>query len=214
MDPPKGQHYLRLVNGTAEVANAIQPFGLKWKVAKDSEEIKQIQLSAEDEEKLQQLSAMPLDDLAFALDKARNNESLVAFFIYRGEGLLFPGDAQYGNWRAWIENEDSSDVLQRVTFIKVAHHGSVNATPVSVVEGISKGIAAMISTQSEPWKSIPQNNLMGHLGEKTGPRIVRSDWIKVDGAPKPLTGAVPKQPTAFPKGFHSGQFWVDYLTSI
>ncbi|MFO0984351.1 MAG: hypothetical protein U1E76_21940 [Planctomycetota bacterium] len=69
--------------------------------------------------------------MAFTIDQARNNESVVALLSYRGHHLLFPGDAEYGNWRWWPENMDSPALLEQVTFFKVAHHGSVNATPIN-----------------------------------------------------------------------------------
>jgi hypothetical protein len=37
--------------------------------------------------------------LAFALDRAINNPSVVALFTYRGKGLLFGGDSQYDGWK-------------------------------------------------------------------------------------------------------------------
>ena len=42
-------------------------------------------------------------DLALQLDSATNNTSLVLAIerIADGKVLLFPGDAQQGNWRSW-----------------------------------------------------------------------------------------------------------------
>lgn len=51
--------------------------------------------------------------------------------------LLFPGDAQYGNWMSWDDaafplggGEEISvkELLARTVFYKVGHHGSHNAT--------------------------------------------------------------------------------------
>src|ERR1051325_2509882 len=208
MDPPKGQHYLRMGPGGAETANGIKPFVDKW-VVQDSSNVK---LDAEDEKKLHEVANNPLDSLAFALDQARNNESVVALLIYKGQYLLFPGDAQYGNWRWWLENEQSEEVLSQISFFKVSHHGSLNATPKGALEKMSDGqFAAMVSTQSTPWKSIPKVPLMERLDEKTKKRIVRSDWLKLQGAPGPLAGAAPKLPSTLPKGFSQGALWYDYL---
>jgi hypothetical protein len=133
--------------------------------------------------------------LAFALDKARNNESVVALLIYQDQYLLFPGDAQYGNWRGWLEQDDAQDILGRIRFLKVAHHGSVNATPNSALEQMTEGMfATMVSTQSVPWKSIPRVPLMARLSERATKRVVRSDWIPVPDAPVPASGAQPPMP--------------------
>jgi glyoxylase-like metal-dependent hydrolase (beta-lactamase superfamily II) len=89
---------------------------------------------------------------ALQLDNATNNTSL-AFALeigLPGEGkvLLFPGDAQVGNWESWfgkvkIEGKeygkdmvwkvgdkavDATDLLRRTVLYKVGHHGSHNAT--------------------------------------------------------------------------------------
>jgi hypothetical protein len=157
-------------------------------------------------------SADFLSDLAFALDQARNNESLVTLFEFRGKHLLFTGDAQYGNWKYWIENEQSSDdILSRIEFLKVAHHGSHNATPKMALEKMGEGtFAAMVSTQSKPWKPIPRVPLMARVHEKTRGNVVRSDWIEHDGAPMPLEGTEPMKPSTLPEGFNQGEFWIDY----
>jgi hypothetical protein len=89
---------------------------------------------------------------ALQLDSATNNTSL-AFALEigpPGEGkvLLFPGDAQVGNWESWfgkvkVEGKeygkdmvwkvgdktiDANDLLRRTVLYKVGHHGSHNAT--------------------------------------------------------------------------------------
>ena len=107
---------------------------------------------------------------------------MTLFVIYNQYYLLFTGDAQYGNWRWWLENEQSKDILSKINFFKIGHHGSHNATPKTALEGMSDGnFVAMVSTQSVPWESIPRNHLMTRLSEKTRKRIVRSDWISVEG---------------------------------
>ena len=46
--------------------------------------------------------------------------------------------------------------------------------------------AAMVSTQSKPWNSIPRAPLMTRLNEKTERQVVRSDWLYVNDAPEPI----------------------------
>jgi hypothetical protein len=168
--------------------------------------------TADDEQLLADVTTSSAAALAFALDKARNNESVVTLLSYKNQHLLFAGDAQYGNWRWWLENEQPAQILPTIRFLKVAHHGSVNATPVSALEKMSDGgFAAMVSTQSKPWPSIPRVPLMKRLSEKTQQRVVRSDWLQVAGAPQPSVGTEPPQPATLPAGFSEGSLWFDYI---
>jgi hypothetical protein len=93
-------------------------------------------------------------ELALQLDSATNNTSL-AFALEigppgSGKVLLFPGDAQVGNWLSWFGKVQigkrelgkdmvwgsegagtritAEDLLRRTVFYKVGHHGSHNAT--------------------------------------------------------------------------------------
>ena len=211
MDPPASQHYLRLAEGGV-TEPPIQPFQKRWLANREAEEMAAIVLKSEEEKELETTLGSSVEDLAFSLDNAKNNESVVALFAFRGQYLLFPGDAQYGNWTWWLDHESPEEILPRVTFFKVSHHGSVNATPKRVVEGMSAGkFAAMVSTQSSPWSSIPRVPLMEALDEKTKQRIVRSDWLDIDGAPKPSPETAPAKPQKLPKGFQQGRLWFDYL---
>ncbi|HEX5731503.1 MAG TPA: MBL fold metallo-hydrolase [Blastocatellia bacterium] len=213
MDPPAGQHYLRLVNGNVEPADSAPIFANKWTAQANA--IGVPRLSLDDMQTLKERAEFPLDDLAFALTKVTNNTSLVVLLVFRGQYLLFPGDAEYGNWRWWLEQDDSGDILSRISFYKVSHHGSFNGTPKSAVEKMSEGrFGAMVSTQSAPWKSIPKPELMTALNLRAQKRIVRSDWISVDSAPAPLPGSMPVEPPRLPKGFSKGSIWVDYFINL
>src|SRR5215208_2535383 len=84
-------------------------------------------------------------ELALHLDSYTNNTCL-AFAIELGEPgegkvLLFPGDAQVGNWLSWgelnweVKNSkgetkkiNAENLLARAVLYKVGHHGSHNAT--------------------------------------------------------------------------------------
>lgn len=80
---------------------------------------------------------------ALKLDSYTNNMSLaLAFELPDRQVLLFPGDAQVGNWESWHEDSKgnkqiftlgyrkvtAADLLDRTVLYKVAHHGSHNAT--------------------------------------------------------------------------------------
>jgi len=213
MDPPAGQRYLALNGKRTERLNAVEPFAQRWRLASNRREIAKLRFSESDRKVFQKaLAGQSLEALAFALDQAKNNTSLVTLFNFRGQQLLFPGDAQWGSWRYWLEKDDAEAILSGVTFFKVAHHGSHNATPRSALERMAKGkFAAMVSTQSVPWKSIPREPLMDRLGEMTKNRVLRSDSLKVEG----LMDA-PKGPalSRLPKGFVQGDFWYDYLIPV
>jgi hypothetical protein len=83
--------------------------------------------------------------LALQLDSDTNNTSLALAFELgkpgKGRVLLFPGDAQVGNWLSWHEGLEwkidgdgrakpvtARDLLSRTVLYKVGHHGSHNAT--------------------------------------------------------------------------------------
>jgi hypothetical protein len=91
-------------------------------------------------------------EFALQLDSATNNTSL-AFALEigppgKGKVLLFPGDAQVGNWESWFGKVKvgkkemgkdmvwsmnggkvtAEDLLRRTVLYKVGHHGSHNAT--------------------------------------------------------------------------------------
>ena len=75
--------------------------------------------------------------LAMQLDSDTNNTSLVLAFELPDETfMLFPGDAQVGNWESWHDQDyedetrklSATQILGRVRFYKVGHHGSHNAT--------------------------------------------------------------------------------------
>jgi hypothetical protein len=217
MDPPEDQRYLRLGAGGAVVAaNELRPFAPKWVLDRASGLHPHLTLSAEEERDLRDgLADDALDGLAFALDQAKNNTSLVTLLVFRGQYLLFPGDAQYGNWKWWLDNEGGEEILPRINFLKVAHHGSHNATPKDALEKMADGsFAAMVSTQSVPWDSIPRVPLMRRLSEKAKNRLVRSDWLKIRGAPGPLHDTAPPKPARLPDGFREGRFWYDYLIAV
>ena len=206
MDPPSGQHYLRLGEDGRPVAdNTPHPFADRWRIKPGNYGAP----VAEDVETLNQRADTPLDALAFALDQALNNTSVVALFQYGGKNLLFAGDAQFGNWKAWLDDKNSDEILQQIDFYKVAHHGSINATPKNALEKMGHGdFAAMVSTQSVPRPSIPAGKLMDALERRTQHGVVRSDSLAVAAAPKAPKGP---QLVKLPEGFSSGPLFYDYV---
>lgn len=208
MNPPKAQRYMSMgADGTSEMTNAIRPFDDVWERSASDHDRGPI-LSTEDEADLQDRTKSDFEGLAFVLDDAINNSSVAALFTYGGQHLLFPGDAQWGNWKFWIEADGGKELLSSLRFYKVSHHGSHNATPRSALEGMPDGFAAMCSTQSKPWPSIPQEKLWTRLSEKTGNRAVRSDSLPWPDAPDGPTLE------RLPSGFRKGSFWIDYFVPV
>jgi hypothetical protein len=150
------------------------------------------------------------EQLALKLDSDTNNTSLVLAFAV-GEGtdrrvLLFPGDAQVGNWESWQQYIwprgakrddpaaiDISKLLASTVFYKVGHHASHNATlrAAGLELMTNPELVAMIPVQEEfarktkHW-NMPFPSLLARLLEKTKGRVFRADRplsdLKEDGA--------------------------------
>ena len=205
MDPPKAERYLRATDDGTVEEGVLRPFDSPVLPEDDPGP----RLTERQRRALQAAVELTPEALAFALDRAINNTSIVALFSYRGVSLLFAGDSQYGGWKSWLDLPDAAAELGRLSFYKVAHHGSENATPRTALEGMpTDKFAAMISTQSVPWPSIPYGKLMDALERQTGGRVLRSDSVKVADAPEgPLVSQLPE-------GFDIGPFWVDYHIAL
>lgn len=64
-------------------------------------------------------------DLLRAADKTRNNTSVALRLRYGDSSVLLPGDAEHRSW----ELMDQKPETLRADVIKIAHHGSINASP-------------------------------------------------------------------------------------
>lgn len=147
------------------------------------------------------------ETLALKIDGDVNNTSLaLAIEAPDRRVLLFPADAQVGNWLSWhdqtypakpadkdVKGETAEEILGRVIFYKVGHHGSHNAT--ARAQGLelmtSPDLVAMIpvvekvakeqKTASNPdgW-AMPYGSLYSRLQEKTRKRILRGDGVPAD----------------------------------
>lgn len=135
-------------------------------------------------------------ELALHLDNYTNN-TCFAFAVELGtEGkvLLFPGDAQVGNWLSWsdlsweIKGKDNQkktitidDLLARTVLYKVGHHGSHNAT--LKAKGLEKmeseELTALIpvhrkTAEKQKWP-FPFPALWERLKEKCRGRVILAD---------------------------------------
>lgn len=149
------------------------------------------------------------NDLALKLDNDTNNTSLALAIELSpgGDILLFPGDAQVGNWLSWAnlvwpqgaEPGDASattaaSLLARTVLYKVGHHASHNATLRD--QGLelmtSPELVAMIpvdekmAREKKKW-DMPFGPLLRRLEEKTRGRLIRADQTvsALKAGPKP-----------------------------
>ncbi|HTM35081.1 MAG TPA: MBL fold metallo-hydrolase [Vicinamibacterales bacterium] len=126
---------------------AAQPFDSRFRVERESARAGAVYpqyLSEADWRRVDDDWMHMAGDLALQLDSATNNTSLAIAIerIADGKVLLFPADAQEGNWLSWhdpaitwtIRNGDrdqtvtAATLLSRAVFYKVGHHGSHNGT--------------------------------------------------------------------------------------
>jgi hypothetical protein len=155
--------------------------------------------------------------LALQLDSNTNNTSLALAIelVDSGKVLLFPADAQVGNWLSWgalswkvpaangqEETVGAADLLRRTVLYKVGHHGSHNATlrEQGLEEMVSADLVVLIPVdrrmaEKKRW-NMPFPPLFDRLHEKASGRILRiDDTEKVaerkapDGVPAPLWSA-------------------------
>jgi beta-lactamase superfamily II metal-dependent hydrolase len=208
MDPPTTDHYLRMA-ADAAMGLEVAPFA-KWEIKPNRLPKGWERVPANLITHLEQSAGFAATAAAFSLDKFLNNTSIVALFSWNGKTMLFPGDAQYGDWSSWYK-KTGTDLLGNICFYKVAHHGSWNATPKGALEEMPHNhFAAMVSTQDKPWASIPRAALISALDSQTGGRLMRSDSIpvpvKAPSGPKIST----MNPAFTPGNYKQGEYWVDY----
>jgi hypothetical protein len=132
------------------------------------------------------------EQLALALDSATNNTSLALAIelVESGKVLLFPADAQVGNWLSWqsLQWKDekrtvtTADLLARTQFYKVGHHGSHNATLKE--KGLemmpAAGLVAFIPVDEamakvKRWFEMPLPHLLDALHDHCGDAVIRTD---------------------------------------
>jgi hypothetical protein len=111
--------------------------------------------------------------------------------------LLFPADAQVGNWTSWNDHTfdggngqkvTAKELLARTVFYKVGHHGSHNATlRVGGLEDMGGDLVAMLPVDQamaakKRWGHMPLAGLVAALKKHTGGRLLRLDsGLPADG---------------------------------
>jgi hypothetical protein len=135
------------------------------------------------------------ETMALQLDSATNNTSLVlAIELETGAILLFPGDAQAGNWLSWQglkweigdpgnkKTVTGPELLARTIFYKVGHHGSHNATlqAKGLELMVNDSLVAMIPVDhamalKKRWGRMPFPALVDRIRDKTHGRVLSAD---------------------------------------
>ena len=161
-------------------------------VAKDYNAQFRSQFGSEDRDAWRRLrldGMAELESLALMLDGDTNNTSLaLAFELGKGGPvLLFPADAQVGNWMSWgaVKWKGSTvtmdDLFARTVLYKVGHHGSHNATMKD--QGLEKmknrDLIALVPVNlkmaaKKKWK-MPIEPLKNRLMERTRGRVILAD---------------------------------------
>jgi hypothetical protein len=139
-------------------------------------------------------------ELALNLDSDTNNTclALAIELVESGKVLLFPGDAQVGNWLSWeklswkvagsTEPVTAKDLLERTVLYKVGHHGSHNAT--LKAKGLelmkSPDLCALLPVDEQmahrqEWHHMPLKSLLQRLNEKARGRVLRADMAQRGG---------------------------------
>lgn len=165
--------------------------------------------------------------LALKLDSDTNNTSLVLAFELASNGsvLLFPGDAQVGNWLSWEALEwridedagprtvSSRDLLARTVLYKVGHHGSHNATlREKGLELMSNGdLTALVPvnrvTANKMKWLMPFPALLSRLIEKTNGRVIDAERGLDAASPQGLSTAAWND---FVARVDVQEGWIDY----
>ncbi|MEZ2127625.1 MULTISPECIES: hypothetical protein [unclassified Sinorhizobium] len=127
--------------------------------------------------------------VAAELDAELNNTSLILLFKIGEDYLLFPGDAQWGPWERVLADDQAVNLLGKVTFLKIGHHASHNATPATLLRDLvgrenkhGGKVRAMISmTPYSRWKGIPHPALLAELTKREDPFVISDAPTSVDG---------------------------------
>jgi beta-lactamase superfamily II metal-dependent hydrolase len=176
IDPPAGKSYMQLAAAFGPDLDdgdvAPEPFSAGWLMEKPPPP-----LSETDRRKIRGFSLDFASPVAAALDAAINGTSLMLLLQVGDVYMLFPGDAQWGTWNAVLRNPKWKQLLRRVRFYKIGHHGSHNATPIEFVEETidqTMNVIAMASTRTFGSWHVPLPKLLDELALRQV-TIARSD---------------------------------------
>ncbi|MEI8381179.1 MAG: hypothetical protein WCJ09_13705 [Planctomycetota bacterium] len=172
-------------------------------------------------------------EFALQLDADTNNTSLVmAIRLPSDKVLLFPGDAQVGNWESWhsrkykwgAQDVEAQHLLQKTIVYKVGHHGSHNATL------RDKGLMMMddpdltallpvdekVAHEKKHWNDMPFSPMLKEPKSRTQGRILRPDHdlkhSDTDPADKSVVSWVASEETVV--GMPNRSLYLDYFVPL
>ncbi len=175
------------------------------------------------------------ESLALDLDNHTNNTCLVLAFELSpgGKVLLFPADAQVGNWLSWqtvqwtlrdLEGQrevTGPQLLGRTVFYKVGHHGSHNATlrELGLEQMGSKDLTAFVpvfraEASKAGWDEMPFNPLVTRLQERTDGRLVFSDADLPPPSGSELANLSPSRRNEFDKHLTKNALFYEYSIAL
>jgi hypothetical protein len=146
----------------------------------------------------------PAEQLALQVDHLTNNTSLVLALELPADRpedrkiLLFVGDAQVGNWLSWGDIQawagvdgaepgskrvDINEMLGRIAFYKVGHHGSHNATLKRAVEMMPDDgslvafapVSIPVAHEIKRWTKMPRESLVEALSTRSEKGVLFPD---------------------------------------
>jgi beta-lactamase superfamily II metal-dependent hydrolase len=132
---------------------------------------------------IRQLAADDLLAAAASIESSINGTSLMLVIEVGGLFLFFPGDAQWGTWDMVLENPEARRLLEKVSFYKIGHHGSHNATPRTFIKDVmaADALAAVPVAPVAVWPRIPLADLVAEMKTLKQIRLVRSDMPDAEG---------------------------------
>lgn len=111
-------------------------------------------------------------------DKLTNNTSVVLLLEWKGHRLLFTGDAECeektSSWSIMLDRAKPY-LKDTVDFLKVGHHGSINATPLPEITTPAGKLANLVSkrkseivvsTKTGTYPGMPARAVMEELGKR------------------------------------------------
>jgi beta-lactamase superfamily II metal-dependent hydrolase len=183
MDPPDAESFFAAWESTfaapPEADPQQRPFAPQWSIDRATYEARlgtslDVQFPATSEPYLGRSTDKTGLEIAARIEAAVNSTSLVLLFHIGSAWLLFPGDAQWGSWNAILQDPAAVAMLAKLSFYKVGHHGSHNATPVSFAKDfLTENVRVMLPVGPvRQWPTIPRQGLLDLLAERNIPLAV------------------------------------------
>lgn len=116
------------------------------------------------------------------IDRAQNNTSLCLLIEVAGKRLLLPGDAELESWEMIAKKCKAA--LKPVDFLKVAHHGSHNGTPLELLDSLlpvsrKSKAQVLVSTKKNVYGTqnpVPDSSLLDELKRRCR-KLVTTDGL-------------------------------------